>query len=554
MPEPWFVRSLDNDGDPATNGIDVSQAQVPDASRSDVEGALAGDAQSFQAMLNGELIGDITENNDSEGQRTQLVARDEAETALEEARTQREESLPNAIPSAADDSASVDAGDSVTIDVLANDSDPEGNLDAASVTVISAPANGTTSVDTSTGAITFTPDTGFQGMDSFAYTVDDADGATSNAATVFVTVNAPDAANTAPSASDDSASVTLDVLANDNDPDGSLDPSAVTVISAPANGTTSVDTSNGAITYTPEAGFSDADSLAYTVDDDDGATSNVATVDVTVNAVNDAPIVLDDSASVVEDNSVTLDVLANDGDLDGSLDASSVTVISDPANGSTSVDTRMGAITYTPDPDFTGAESFAYSVDDDAGVTSNPATVDVTVDPVLDFTDAAVAPGDQPKEVTFTWTDDGDPVDAFRLEVNPDGVSGFTGADVDGDGSVDADDLIAGDASEVSVALPVHRTDFDNARYQVVALDSDGNELDRSASVGLLNNVTAEDIIGYFKASNTDGDDEFGTSVALADDGDTLAVGAKGEDSNADDIGGDQNNDDARDAGALYLY
>lgn len=93
-------------------------------------------------------------------------------------------------PIASDDAASTDEDNSVVIDVLANDSDEDSNLNAASVTVISAPSSGSTGVNASTGAITYTPNADFNGQDTFAYTVEDGQGATSSAATVTVTVSA----------------------------------------------------------------------------------------------------------------------------------------------------------------------------------------------------------------------------------------------------------------------------------------------------------------------------------------------------------------------------
>ena len=58
----------------------------------------------------------------------------------------------------------------------------------------------------------------------------------------------------------------------------------------------------------------------------------------------------------------------------------------------------------------------------------------------------------------------------------------------------------------------------------------------------------------YVKASNTGKDDEFGSSVSLSDDGNSLAVGAPSEDSNAKGVGGDQDNENASESGAVYLY
>jgi hypothetical protein len=95
------------------------------------------------------------------------------------------------LPTANDDFATTNAGSPVTIDVLANDTDPAGHneLDPSSVTVIRPPAHGTASLDPATGRITYTPSTGFSGTDTFSYMVGDVNGAVSNPARVTVVVN-----------------------------------------------------------------------------------------------------------------------------------------------------------------------------------------------------------------------------------------------------------------------------------------------------------------------------------------------------------------------------
>jgi regulation of enolase protein 1 (concanavalin A-like superfamily) len=96
--------------------------------------------------------------------------------------------------------------------------------------------------------------------------------------------------NVAPVAVGDSVStvvdvpVAVDVLANDSDSDGSLVASSVVVVDQPVNGSVVVDPVSGVVTYTPGSGFSGSDGFAYTVADDDGAVSNVASVSVTVDA------------------------------------------------------------------------------------------------------------------------------------------------------------------------------------------------------------------------------------------------------------------------------
>ena len=293
----------------------------------------------------------------------------------------------NDAPVAVDNAASTDEDIAVVVDVLANDSDVDGSLVPAGVTVTGGPTNGGTSVNATTGAVTYTPTGDWYGVDTFIYTVEDDSGAVSNEATVTVTVNS---VNDAPVAEDNAAStnediaVTIDVLANDSDSDGSLVSSSVIITGGPSNGGTSVNTTTGAITFTPTAGWNGIDTFTYTVEDDSGAASNEATVTVTVGSVNDPPTAVNDAASTDEDVAVVVDVQANDSDSDGSLVPSSVTVTGGPTNGGTNVNTTTGVITYTPSPEFYGVDTFTYTVDDDSGATSNIAIVTITVNSVND--------------------------------------------------------------------------------------------------------------------------------------------------------------------------
>lgn len=97
-----------------------------------------------------------------------------------------------------------------------------------------------------------------------------------------------------------------------------------------------------------------------------------------MNAANIAPVAGNDSASSANDAAVTINVLANDTDSDGSVDPTSVQIASQPAHGSVSV-TQSGTVIYTPAAAYSGSDSFTYSVKDDQGATSNVATVTITV-------------------------------------------------------------------------------------------------------------------------------------------------------------------------------
>jgi subtilisin family serine protease len=183
----------------------------------------------------------------------------------------------NRPPGATNDSATTTEEVAVTVAVLANDSDPDG--DALVVTGVTTPANGTATRNAD-NTVTYTPKAGFVGTDTFDYTI--SDGQYTASATVVVTVE--QRPNRAPVASDDSASTpkntaaTIPVLANDTDPDG--DTLVVASLTAPLNGTATLNADN-AITYTPKRDFRGADSFGYTVTDGRGGTDS-ATVTVTV--------------------------------------------------------------------------------------------------------------------------------------------------------------------------------------------------------------------------------------------------------------------------------
>jgi hypothetical protein len=216
-----------------------------------------------------------------------------------------------------------------------------------------------------------------------------------------VTVNA---VNDAPLAVDDvtvtdeETPVTLSVVGNDDDPNdplGNIDPTSVTTtgVLQAANGTVTVN-GDGTVTYTPNADYNGKDIFEYIVCDDGNplpALCDTAIVTVTVNPVNDPPVAIDDVTVTNEDTPVTLSVISNDDDPNdplGNIDPSSVTTtgVLQPMNGTVTVN-GDGTVTYTPNADFNGEDSFEYIVCDDG--TPLPALCDtalviVTVNPVND--------------------------------------------------------------------------------------------------------------------------------------------------------------------------
>ena len=313
---------------------------------------------------------------------------------------------PNAHPVAGNDSATVVIGSSVTIDVLQNDSDPDGDPIAV-VTIIgkNVIAGQTITDDVSNAALTLTesgeiiygaanlsatkwemqPVPGQPGefepvevpleSDSFTYGISDGEDQVS--ATVFVSFIDSPQPNTAPSASnvgvsaDYNETITIDLASHTSDGDG--DPLTMSIAQQPSNGTVSLSGTNA--TYNPNDTFSGSDSFQYSVSD--GSDSASATVTVTVGAAPQPPVAGNDAASTAYETAVTVNVLANDNDPEGG--ALSVQLRSQPSNGSATVSGT--SIIYTPANGFSGSDSFTYRVQDPDGMVSSDATVTVTVAP-----------------------------------------------------------------------------------------------------------------------------------------------------------------------------
>ncbi|MBT1686404.1 tandem-95 repeat protein [Dawidia soli] len=336
----------------------------------------------------------------------------------------------NDAPIANDDAGQTNEETNVTINVVQNDTDSEGPVDASTVDLnVSTDAidnsattdAGAWSVDNS-GVVSFTPVADFVGPATLAYTVRDAGGATSNQATITITVNN---VNDAPVAGDDVASTneettgTVDVTTNDSDSDGTLNKGSVDLNTATAviesthttdQGNWSVN-GNGIVSFTPVQGLEGQASITYRISDNGGAVSNIATITFTVNGVNDAPEARGDNGSTAEETAVTINIVQNDTDADGSINANSVDLNTGMAGiqktnntdqGTWSVD-GSGVVTFTPVKDFTGTASITYTVEDNDGETSNVATISISVSNVNDVPVAAndAFSTDEDQEATF---------------------------------------------------------------------------------------------------------------------------------------------------------
>lgn len=263
--------------------------------------------------------------------------------------------------------------------VLANDTDDDGQTLTASI--LAAPVYGTL-VFQSDGSFVYTPTSGYSGTDSFEYAVHDGIDASSSV-TVVITVRE----NHAPVSGTEQYSVTEDeelmvnaasgILANDTDEDG--DALSISLLTGPFHGTLLLD-EDGSFTYTPNAGYSGADLFTYEVSDGI-LSSGSTTVNLTVVAVNDAPVAYGDCYWVATNDTLapdsTIGVIANDYDVDE--DTLSVSIVTGPANGTLTLESD-GSFSYTPGTDYVGVDSFIYELSDGSETAQAEVTLQVGTD------------------------------------------------------------------------------------------------------------------------------------------------------------------------------
>jgi YD repeat-containing protein len=256
------VKVLANDGDPDGDSLTVTTASTP----AHGQVAVVGDASITYTPASGYVGPDSFTYAISDG-RGATATGTVAVTVLARA---------NKTPTLANDTAVVLHNTATSLNVRANDSDPDG--DTLTLTTASTPAHGQVQV-VGGATITYTPTNGYSGADSFNYVVSDGFGGSATA-TVSITVRGP---NQSPTAANDAVvalwdtTTSLTVLANDTDPEN--DPLILSAVSTPTHGSVTI-VGGKTLAYTPAGDFT-ADSFTYTVSDGAGG-SATATVAVTI--------------------------------------------------------------------------------------------------------------------------------------------------------------------------------------------------------------------------------------------------------------------------------
>jgi uncharacterized repeat protein (TIGR01451 family) len=278
--------------------------------------------------------------------------------------------VTNRPPVAINDSGSTPKNIPVTIPVLANDSDPDGDT----LTIVSfAPTNGTAFINGTN--IVFTPATNFMGTAIIGYTITDGFGGTNTALITINVTNRPPVAVNDSTSTPKNTSVAIPALSNDTDPDGDT----LTIVSlSPTNGTAVTNGLN--VVFTPATNFTGTATVGYTITDGFGGTSSAI---ITIFVGDSPPVAVNDNYTVGENTPLVVPadgVLTNDTDADG--DPLTAILKNGPSHGTLTLDTN-GGFTYTPATNFTGTDSFTY-VANDGATNSGVATVTLTVLPSAD--------------------------------------------------------------------------------------------------------------------------------------------------------------------------
>ena len=284
--------------------------------------------------------------------------------------------LVNAPPVANNDTAIVAEGASTTIALTANDADAKA-INSATVIITRQPTAGSVTVNPD-GTVTYASNGTEVTSDSFKYRVNDSNGATSNEATVSITITpvnddaaAPNQVFTTP----EDTSVTFDILAGVSDVDGG----GIYLGASPNDRPTARCTTRSAGSVSDvhsESEFHRARHHPVPHPERRWATS-VITVTITVTP-NDPPVAVNDTATVGQGNTATIALTANDTDTDGTIDPATIVITQQPTAGTVTANPN-GTVTYVSDGTILTPDSFTYTVKDNTGATSNPATVTINI-------------------------------------------------------------------------------------------------------------------------------------------------------------------------------
>lgn len=346
----------------------------------------------------------------------------------------------NDVPTAVNDTFQFEKNSTNNLlDVLVNDSFAPDTGETLRVTAVGTGSQGGTITIGNNGAnIRYTPQANFTGSETFTYTISDrtTGGLTAQATvTVGVSSQLPTAvADTATATEDAAEAIEIDVLANDLLGEGTA--LTITAVGTPSlGGTVGIIQSGARVSYKPAANAQGAETFTYTVSN--GLGTSTGTVTVTIGNANDPPTAVADTLTAFKNTTVTLDPLANDtSDPDPAENLVIDTVTQGTAGGTITITENGKKVSYAPANNFTGTDTFTYTIKDPGGLSAGPVTVTVNVQ-----------------------------------EFAPSSLSGFVFFDTDLDGIKDAAESPIG-----NVTVTLTGTDVNNAAVnRTLTTESDGS-------------------------------------------------------------------------------
>ncbi len=404
----------------------------------------------------------------------------------------------------------------------------DANDDDLIFSIVENPAHGTlTGLDEESGTVTYVPNNNYYGDDAFSFKVNDGfeDSNTSEVSIDIFPVNDPPyTANQELSVEQNGeASITLEA----SDVDG--DELTYSIVDEPASGTLTGNPPD--LVYQPMPDFSGSDRFSFVANDGE-ANSNISGVDVNVTPVNNAPSAADSLVETNEDEPVTV-ILTADDDNDDS-DNLTFAIMSQPSHGTlgqiTPVNSASASVTYTPEADYNGEDSFTFSVSD-GDESSNVAEVSITVRAVNDAPvssdQSLTAAAGQSTEIILTGIDpDGDDL-VFDIVEDP--LLGSLGPVVSATGT----------SATVSYTPDSGQAGSDNFTFRA----NDGSLYSNTATVSIV--VSAPDSSGDSSDNSPDVNPSGGTAsdVAGNDSPDSSgAGGVNGNNNNNNDSPGSDTN------------
>ena len=411
----------------------------------------------------------------------------------------------NDAPIVINDSVTINEDNRIVVDVLANDSDKEGD----DISLISFDIdNGTAAIINN--KLDITPTLNFHGQLIITYTVSDSTNATSSGQLVVTVLPI----NDAPLTQDDSYSLVEDtvlnilaispssLLINDSDVDGDTLTVNTTPVSNVSNGSLTLN-SDGSFRYIPNSNFNGSDRFSYQVRDGKGGTAQ-GSVMLSINGINDIPVAINDIYSLDEDATLSIlandanQLLSNDSDVDGDSLTVNTTPVSNVSNGSLTLNSN-GSFSYTPSLNFNGTDSFIYQVSDSNGGIAQ-ASVSLTVRAVNDLPvigNAKQYSVDEDTNLNILATDSNHLLN--------------DASDLDGDtltvslaSNVNNGSLTLNSNGSFSYAPNLNFTGTDSFTYTV----SDGNFVSGALNVTLtVNPINDIPVIGNAKSYNVDEDE-----------------------------------------------